>query len=110
MTHVPDAAHLEPSPTGARSGWSAVLAVLVPLGCLACLVACLVIEAGAFGAVADSAVTTDPGTYTAITGVVLGLCGAVVLRHDSRQGLGWTLAWFGLFWAVDGTLESYMRL
>ncbi|CAM3168939.1 GAF domain-containing sensor histidine kinase [Nocardioides dubius] len=44
-----------------------------------------------------------------LNGAVLGVLAAIVLRHDRRQPFGWALAGFGLFWALDGFAQSYVR-
>ncbi|WP_435745501.1 sensor histidine kinase [Nocardioides sp. SYSU DS0663] len=51
----------------------------------------------------------DPGWTTAGTGMLLAAMAAVVLVHDRRQGLGWALAWFGLFWSLDGLSQAWFR-
>ena len=46
--------------------------------------------------------------YAAI-GLVFGLCCAVVLVHDPRQGFGWALGGIAIFWGLDGLAQSYVR-
>ncbi|MDN4160069.1 sensor histidine kinase [Nocardioides abyssi] len=50
-----------------------------------------------------------PGWSTGLTGLVLAALAAVVLTSDRRQGLGWALAWSGVFWTLDGVSESWFR-
>jgi hypothetical protein len=45
----------------------------------------------------------------AATGMVFGVCCAVVLVHDRRQAFGWALGWLSLFWGTDGLSQSYVR-
>ena len=33
----------------------------------------------------------------------------MILLRDVRQGWGWALAWLGVFWAIDGLAQSYVR-
>ncbi|MDN4171440.1 GAF domain-containing sensor histidine kinase [Nocardioides sp. SOB77] len=49
------------------------------------------------------------GWSTGLTGLVLAALAAVVLSHDRRQGLGWALAWSGVFWTLDGIAEAWFR-
>ena len=46
--------------------------------------------------------------YAAI-GLVFGLCCAVVLLHDPRQGFGWALGGIAIFWGLDGLAQAYVR-
>ena len=46
--------------------------------------------------------------YAAI-GLVFGLCCAVVLVHDPRQGFGWALGGIAIFWGLDGLAQAYVR-
>lgn len=50
-----------------------------------------------------------PGWSTGLTGLVLAALAAVVLSSDRRQGLGWALAWSGVFWTLDGISEAWFR-
>ncbi|QBR93088.1 histidine kinase [Nocardioides euryhalodurans] len=52
----------------------------------------------------------DPGWVFAANGVVLGALALVVLHHDPRHGFGWALSWLGLFWALDGLAQAYVRV
>ena len=47
-------------------------------------------------------------SYTLI-GALQGALAAVVLARNVRQGVGWGLAWLGLFWATDGLAQAYVR-
>ena len=75
--------------------WAAPAVLAVPVACLVCFAVSVWLESGQAGPVGESTASTTPGWATALTGVVFGLCAAIVLRGDSRQGLGWTLAWLG---------------
>ena len=50
-----------------------------------------------------------PGWPWVVNGVVLGMLAAVILASDRRQGFGWLLAGFGLFWSLDGLSQSYVH-
>ena len=53
------------------------------------------------------------GIGTGVLGLVLGLLSAVVLRHPgdrATRAIGWALGGVGLFWALDGLSEAYVRL
>ena len=56
------------------------------------------------------AVHAGRGALTAVTGTVLMLSAAVILRSRPRHRVGVVLAVFGLVWAVDGLLESWSAL
>jgi signal transduction histidine kinase len=50
------------------------------------------------------------GLGTGLVGVVLGGLSTVVLRHPGHRMIGWALGAVGLFWALDGLSEAYVRL
>ena len=50
------------------------------------------------------------GALTAVTGTVLMVSAAVILRSRPRHRVGIVLGVFGLVWAVDGLLESWSAL
>ena len=54
--------------------------------------------------------TSGIGIGTGLVGLVLGVLATIVLRHPGHRVIGWTLGWVGLFWALDGLSESYVRL
>ena len=45
-----------------------------------------------------------------LNGVVLAGFALVILRRDAHHGFGWAMAWLGLFWALDGLSQSYVRV
>ncbi|MFD1946792.1 sensor histidine kinase [Nocardioides aestuarii] len=55
-------------------------------------------------------VTPEPGWIYALNGVVLAVLAAIVLRNRPGHGFGWALAGFGLFWALDGLAQAYVRV
>ena len=56
------------------------------------------------------AVHAGRGSLTAVTGTVLMVSAAVILRSRPRHRVGVVLAVFGLVWAADGLLESWSAL
>ena len=86
------------------------IALLLPAATVAALVLTLVIEAQVPADLAGDELAATRGWATALTGVLMGVLAALILVRDRRQGLGWALAWFGIFWSLDGVAESYVRL
>ncbi|WP_205471535.1 sensor histidine kinase [Nocardioides sp. SYSU D00038] len=95
-----------PPPSTRRQQWA--VAVL-PVLCLAGLAATVALDlrTPATGPGADLA--PGYGWSYALNGVVLGVCGTVVLHHDVRQRFGWLLGALGLFWVLDGLAQAYVR-
>jgi signal transduction histidine kinase len=52
----------------------------------------------------------DPGWIFAVNGVVLAGLALVVLLRVPGHRFGWALAWLGLFWALDGVAQAYVRV
>ena len=50
------------------------------------------------------------GLGTGLVGLALGILSTVVLRHPGHRMIGWALGAVGLFWALDGLSEAYVRL
>jgi signal transduction histidine kinase len=55
-------------------------------------------------------VAPDRGWIYALYGVVLAGLAVVILLRDSRHAFGWAMAWLGLFWALDGLAQAYVRV
>ena len=63
------------------------------------------------------ALTSGPGEEIApelgwgytLNGVALTVMAAWLLLRNPRQGFGWALAGFGLFWVLDGLAQSYVH-
>jgi signal transduction histidine kinase len=53
---------------------------------------------------------TEPGWIYALNGVVLAGLALVILLRDPHQRFGWAMAWLGIFWALDGLAQSYVRV
>ena len=90
------------------------VAAAFPVGAALCLVAVVVLESRSYGRPwlwsYGEDMTVGHGYGTALVGLVLALLATVVLRHPGHRGIGWTLGGTGLFWALDGLSESYVRL
>lgn len=57
----------------------------------------------------EFAFSSDNGAWTAMQGITLSLAAALMLWRGGTV-LGWLVAAFAGFWAVDGVLETYMRV
>jgi signal transduction histidine kinase len=124
---MPDTPHRSvagPAPTGpdrqhnvpvtARTGppprWTLlVLPVVLPalIAVLLALTVALDVSSPATGPGVELA--PGRGWPYALLGLVLGALATVILLYDVRQRFGWVLAWFGLFWVLDGLSQAYVR-
>ena len=103
-----------PTPRSAQRPAPWPVAAAYPLLCVACLlgVVLLAVQSHAepvrygFG----DGVSIGYGATTALIGLAVAALGAVVLRWAEHPLLGWTLGGVGLFWALDGLSEAYVRL
>lgn len=50
------------------------------------------------------------GFGTGLVGLVLSVLAAIILRTPGRRVIGWAMGGVGLFWALDGLSESWVRL
>jgi signal transduction histidine kinase len=92
---------------GVPARWGPVL--LVPLsgvGVLGATVA--VLAATPPGDVATTDASAAIGS--SLTGVLLTVLAAVVLRHPDSRRFGWALAGIGWFWGLTGAAEAWVRL
>lgn len=103
---VTQAVSPDPSPSRAAARWP-VLAL--PVACAAGVALAVWLEQRLPDRIPGDGLAPGPGWSTGLTGLVLATLAAVVLRHDRRQGLGWALAWFGVFWTLDGISEAWFR-
>lgn len=95
-----------PRDLGARG---VVGVVLVPLVCLAALAASIWLDVVAEpGGVGDRLVHGVGWPWTT-NGILLAGLAAVVLVRDPRSGTAWALSGLGVFWALDGLAQSYLR-
>jgi signal transduction histidine kinase len=90
-------------------GLQVVGVLVVPLICLALLPAAAWIDMLAPGDGPGERVAGGIGWPWVVDGVVLGGLATVILLRDRTQRFGWVLAFFGLFWALDGFSQSYVR-
>lgn len=87
--------------------WAAVVTVLLAV---AFSVACVLVDLATPSDTPGVRVLyAEPGSWWVAEALVLSACAAVVLLHDSRQRVGWLLAGFGLFWALDALSQSWVR-
>ncbi|MFC7492852.1 MULTISPECIES: sensor histidine kinase [unclassified Nocardioides] len=90
------------------------VAAVLPALCLACVVGVLLFESRSYGEPElwsfGEGMEIGHGIGTGLVGLVLGVLSTIVLRHPGHQVIGWTLGGVGLFWALDGLAESYVRL
>lgn len=110
------AAHPTAGPTPAGSArrhvreptrWAALVTVLLAV---AFSVACVLVDlATPSDTIGVRVLYAEPGSWWVAEALVLSACAAVVLLHDSRQRVGWLLAGFGLFWALDALSQSWVR-
>ena len=89
-----------------RPRW-ALLAL--PLLSLACFVLAILLDLRGPLPGGPMPFAEEPGWIYALNGVVLAGLAVVILFRDVHHGFGWALAWLGLFWALDGLAQSYVR-
>ncbi|MDF1604020.1 GAF domain-containing sensor histidine kinase [Nocardioides sp. YIM 152315] len=104
--------HTAGSTTQRPASWP--VAAVLPVLCLACVVGVLVLEGRSYGEPAlwsfGEGMEVGHGIGTGLVGLVLGILSTIVLRHPGHRVIGWTLGGVGLFWALDGLSEAYVRL
>lgn len=81
----------------------------VPLVSILLLPASVWLDMLAPGSGPGEELTDGPGWPWTLNGLVLGVFALLVLLRDRRQVFGWALAFFALFWALDGFAQSYIR-
>ncbi|MFD0805504.1 sensor histidine kinase [Nocardioides caeni] len=81
----------------------------IPVVCVLLLPASAVIDAMTPAEGPGLAVAAGPGWPWAANGAILGILAALILLRDRTQLFGWMLSLYGLFWAVDGFAQSYLR-
>ena len=90
------------------------VAALAPLAAAACVVGIVLLETQSYGRpeiyTFGADVEIGTGIGTGLVGIVLGVLSTVVLRHPGHRMIGWALGAVGLFWALDGLSEAYVRL
>jgi signal transduction histidine kinase len=90
------------------------VAALAPVATAACALGIVLLELQSHGlpelhSFGDD-VDIGTGLGTGLVGVVLGALSTIVLRRPGHRTIGWALGAVGLFWALDGLSEAYVRL
>ncbi|HEU5036256.1 MAG TPA: sensor histidine kinase [Nocardioides sp.] len=90
------------------------VAAVLPALCLACVVGVGLLWLQSSGEPVlwwfGEDIEVGRGIGTGLVGLALGILSTVVLRHPGHAVIGWTLGGTGLFWALDGLSEAYVRL
>lgn len=90
------------------------VALVLPALSAACVLGIGLLELRSWGEPAlwsfGEGIEVGHGIGTGLVGLVLAVLSTVVLRHPGHQVIGWTLGGVGLFWALDGLSEAYVRL
>lgn len=81
----------------------------LPALCVAGLVLAIVLDTRALDSGPGYDIAPELGYGYAVNGVALAAMAAWLLLRNPRQGFGWAVAWFGLFWVLDGLSQSYVR-
>ena len=76
---------------------------------LACFVTTVVLDVLTPAAGPGVEVAPGYGWSYALLGPLMTGCATVILLRDPRQAWGWALVGVGLFWALDGVSQSYVR-
>ena len=92
---------------GARERY--VVPLLFPVLTAVLLAASAIVDAATPAAGPGVDLAPGVGWTFAALGLVIGICGGVVLRFDPGQRFGWLLGGFGLFWGLDGLSQSWVR-
>ena len=90
------------------------VAAVLPAASLACTVGIVLLATRSHGQPKlysfGGDVEIGIGLGTGLVGVVLGILSMIVLRRPGHRMIGWALGAVGLFWALDGLSEAYVRL
>ncbi len=100
--------HNEPvlTPDRPTAHWG-VLAL--PMLCLVGLAVTIWLDTQALSSGPGDDIAPELGWGYALNGVALAVMAAWLLLRNPRQGFGWAVAWFGLFWVLDGLSQSYVH-
>jgi signal transduction histidine kinase len=83
--------------------------LVVPLACVLAVPLAAWLDVQAPGSGPGQDVAEGIGWPWTMIGALIGTFAAVVLVREPRQKFGWVLAFSGLFWALDGLGQSYLR-
>src|SRR6478735_3791169 len=53
---------------------------------------------------------TSYGVGTGAVGLLMGVLAGIILRSPGHRVIGWAMGGVGLFWALDGLSEAWVRL
>ena len=84
-------------------------AVLLPVVCCVVFAASVALDLAAPETGPGVRYAEDPGWPFALNGVFLGLLAVPILRGREARMFGWLLGLLGVFWALDGLAQSYIR-
>ncbi len=87
----------------------AIGAVLLPVVCCVVFAASVALDLAAPETGPGVRYAEDPGWPFALNGVFLGLLAVPILRGREARMFGWLLGLLGVFWALDGLAQSYIR-
>ncbi len=74
----------------------------LPMLCLVGLAVTIWLDTQALSSGPGDDIAPELGWGYALNGVALAVMAAWLLLRNPRQGFGWAVAWFGLFWVLDG--------
>jgi DNA-binding NarL/FixJ family response regulator/signal transduction histidine kinase len=83
--------------------------VVLPIVCAALFALAVALDVAAPATGPGIRYAGDPGWPFALNGVILGLLSAPILRGREARIFGWMLGLLGVFWALDGLAQSYIR-
>lgn len=86
-----------------------VAGVGLAVACGAIFVAAVVLDLAAPATGPGVSYADGPGWPFALNGVLLGLLAAPILLGRAAHLFGWMLGLLGVFWALDGLSQSYIR-
>ena len=85
--------------------WVLVLPVLSAVG----LAVTIALDLQALSSGPGEEIAPELGWGYTLNGLALSAMAAWLLLRNPRQGFGWALAGFGLFWVLDGLAQSYVH-
>jgi signal transduction histidine kinase len=99
--------HNDPVPTPSRPTYWGVLAL--PALAVVGLAVTIGLDLQAQSTGPGEEIAPELGWGYTLNGVALAAMAAWLLLRNPRQGIGWALAGFGVFWVLDGMAQSYVH-